>query len=83
MGDRGRIVSVGGGADTVEKGVIQIAEQGVALSEYQTVAADCPDERHHRHHVETLHHGTEDIATPDESAIKECQARAGHHEHQG
>lgn len=33
MGDRGRIVSVGGGADTVEKGVTQIAEQGVALSE--------------------------------------------------
>ena len=83
-GHGGRVVGVWRSADAFQEKVLgEAADEGIPIAEGQAVADDKPEHRHERHEEHALHHGREDVLRAHETAVKEREARPGHHQDEG
>ena len=68
--------------DTAQECESKSADEWIAIIECEAIADKGPDHADNGHQDEALHHGREYVFTSHQSAIKQCQSGAGHHQHQ-
>ena len=69
-------------ADPAQEDVAQAPDEAIAGTKRKAVADQAPDHSHDSHERKTLHHGGEHVLLAHQSAIKQSEARACHHQHQ-